>query len=298
MKVATGLVLITGGMSAYPWQTNLKNCWTDVTCRRALVLSHGGSPNYVTRPYDSKAAFVAAFNEGADAVKGDFRVTSDNVGMVMHSSPVQIYESLNCFNKKVEEMTEAAAKKCMMLPTTERFMSAAELLDWAEDKVITMFCVKEAADIPRAISTLIEQNATHRSFLEIRVGELQREVLAKRPAGWDQVYYLAEMGAASDVDTVLSDEFAPLLPRLFTFEFDPSWPDWDMNVTDVIANRLHPAGVRSFAATKTFLPTTQQHIDLYNAGFDVVYTYGTGHAVDARTQVNEARGIDPTSIVV
>jgi len=198
---------------------------------------------------------VAAFDDDADAVKGDFRVTKDNMGMVMHSSPIEIWESLNCYHRKVEKMTEAQAKKCKMLPTNETFISAAELLDWAEDKVITMFCVKEATDIPR-------------------------------------------MGAASDVDTLLSDAFAPLLPRLFTFEFDPSWPDWDMNVTDVIANRLHPAGVRSFAASKKTLPSTQNHLDLYNAGFDVVYTYGTKRAVDARKQVNEARGIDPASVVV
>jgi glycerophosphoryl diester phosphodiesterase len=52
-------------------------------------------------------AFQRAFEDGTDAVKGDFRVSSDNVGVVMHSSPLQFYESINCWGQYVEKMTVA-----------------------------------------------------------------------------------------------------------------------------------------------------------------------------------------------
>ena len=32
----------------------------------------------------------------------DFRVSKDNIGVVMHSSPVEWYESINCRGKYVE----------------------------------------------------------------------------------------------------------------------------------------------------------------------------------------------------
>ena len=33
---------------------------------------------------------------GADAVKGDYRAAEDGLGVVVHSSPIEIYESLDC----------------------------------------------------------------------------------------------------------------------------------------------------------------------------------------------------------
>jgi hypothetical protein len=49
-----------------------------------------------------------------------------------------------------------------------------------------MFCVKEPRDIPRAISTVIENGAQDRTMLEIKVGDLLALNLTAAP-GWDQV---------------------------------------------------------------------------------------------------------------
>lgn len=117
--------------------------------------------------------------------------------MVMHSSPILLYESINCFNKKVEEMTAEECKQCQMEITQYHFISAPDLLAWADGKVNTMFCVKETADIPRAVSTLIENNATHRAFLEISVNEVLG-LESDNVEGWDQVYYVINFGSTDE----------------------------------------------------------------------------------------------------
>lgn len=106
---------------------------------------------------------------------------------------------------------------------------------------------------------------------------------------------MAEGGSLSDLEMFLTNASATLLRQSFTFEFDPTWPQWGMtNVSEVIATKLHPLGIRSMAATGKFLPSVQDHLNLWeNDGFDVVYTYDTVNAVTARTQVDEARGISP-----
>lgn len=85
-----------------------------------------------------------------------------------------------------------------MALTSYTFMSVPDLLKWSaekvlalwnnfsiSEKVITMLCVKRPQDIPRAISTLIENNATDRAFLEIKIGDLQR---IKNASNWDKVW--------------------------------------------------------------------------------------------------------------
>jgi glycerophosphoryl diester phosphodiesterase len=153
--------------------TATNSCWTNVSCNRALIVSHGGDWGLLY-PYDSFPAFKKAYDDGADSVKGDFRVSSDNIGVVMHSSPVEWWESYDCWGKKVEEMTVAQCTTCHMEVTSYTFMSVPELLAWSAGKVITMLCVKRPQDIPRAISTIFENNATDRAFLEIKVGDLGR----------------------------------------------------------------------------------------------------------------------------
>ena len=115
----------------HPWQTSLTNCWTDATCKRALVVSHGGDWNITSAPYGSLPAFEAGYEHDADAVKGDFRVTKDNVGVIVHSSPFNAYETLNCYNKKVEEMTASEVVKCKIVPPASHFITAPDMLSWA-----------------------------------------------------------------------------------------------------------------------------------------------------------------------
>ena len=286
--VAAFSVLASAQNSSPAWRTSLRVCWTDVTCNRALVVSHGGDWG-LDYPYDSMPAFNRAYEKGADVVKGDFRVSSDNVGVITHSSPIEIYESVDCWGKYIEKMTVAQITSCHMLLTNYTFASLPELLSWSEDKVIVMLCVKRAEDIARAISSLIELNATDRVFLEIKVPDL----LANVPSspGFEQVYYLAEAGAIGDITNLLNSSEA-LINRSFTVEFD-SYSKWKENVTDIIFNTLHPHGIRSLATTSEFLPSVAEHEAIFNLGFDVVYTYDLDNAIIARTAIDQQRGISP-----
>jgi hypothetical protein len=64
-----------------------------------------------------------------------------------------------------------------------------------------MLCVKESHDIPRAISTLIENNATGYSFLEVHLGDLVNYMNA---TGWDTVYYVLNLGSYDEFKTFLT----------------------------------------------------------------------------------------------
>ena len=64
-----------------------------------------------------------------------------------------------------------------------------------------MLCVKEPHDIPRAISTLIENNATDYSFLEVHLGDL---ISSMNVTNWDKVYYVLNIGSYEDFKTFLT----------------------------------------------------------------------------------------------
>ena len=200
-----------------PWRTSMSDCWTNVSCDRALIVSHGGQWD-LQKPYDSFPAFQQAYATGTDCVKGDFRVSKDDVGMVMHSSPIELYESIPCAGKRVEDELAVNLEKCTMALTNYTFISAPSLLDWASEKVIVMLCVKESTDIARAISTLIEANATDRAFLEVHVSDLVS--LVPTLPGWDQVWYLADASSPGDINATLS---GPALNRTFAFEWEPAF---------------------------------------------------------------------------
>jgi glycerophosphoryl diester phosphodiesterase len=281
-----------------PWRTSLDGCWTNVSCRRALTVAHGGEWN-LQDPYDSLQAFENAFQDGSDAVKGDFRVTKDNVGVVCHSSPIEAYESPLCVGRRIKNMTAAQVQRCPMAATNRTFITVPTLLDWARGKQIVMLCVKDtsAAGIARAISTLIEEKATRRAFLEIKINELIEHVSVAKPPGWDQVYYLAECNSMDDLTRLLASPQA-LLDRIFTVELDgndPTFPNWggSKNVTKIVTEQLHPRNMRSFAASKEELPSIVDHVQLWNEGIDVVMTYNLKNAVMARIEVDKQRGILP-----
>lgn len=124
--------------------------------------------------------------------------------MVMHSSPIEFYESINCRGKLVEQMTSDECAKCQMEITKNTFVKVPDLLAWAENKVNVMFCVKESTDIPRAITSLVEYNAAHRAFLEVHTDDyLQLE--ANATPSWDQVYYVVEMRSHDELIKLVND---------------------------------------------------------------------------------------------
>ena len=292
------VVVFAAGQSdpsyAGPWRSALDaadSCWNvpaEGACNRALTIVHGGDWN-IEYPYDSKPAFERGFTNQADVVKGDLRVNKENICMVMHSSPIEIYESLNCYKKKVEEMTTAECESCKMEITDYTFISVPELLAWSLDRVNVMFCVKEQRDIPRAISTLVENNATHRAFLELDIHLIVQAAEGKTPM-WDQVFYIAEAGSPADVQ-LLAAQPAAIYSRCILVEFH-NWKTWGPTLSSDIA-LVHKVGLRAVGVTtdNSLQATKQQHLDIWHAGFDVVYTYNLGNAVEARVEVNTERGL-------
>ena len=70
----------------------------------------------------------------------------------------------------------------------------------AENKVNVMLCVKVPNDIPRAISTLVENGATHRAYLEIHIKDLLNLEATAVP-DWDVVYYTVHVSTAEEIST-------------------------------------------------------------------------------------------------
>lgn len=221
----------------------------------------------------------------------DFRVSGDNVGMVMHSSPIEIYESFNCAGKYVEKMTAEQCKKCRMAVSDYYFISVPEFLSWADGNVNVMLCVKEYEDFPRAISTLIEQNATNRAFLEIGYGSY-RNLVASNVPNWDKVFYVVQVDTSNDIMNLLNGD-SLALSRAFLFEFH-NWEEWTGDITSDIS-LVKKQGFRTFAATNSngVTATVENHLKIYNLGFDVVYTYNLTNAITARQDVNTKNGIFP-----
>jgi hypothetical protein len=112
--------------------------------------------------------------------------------MLVLFSPVEFYESLNCRGKYVEDMTSEECTQCQMEITQYNFITVPYLLSWAENKVNVMLCVKKSDDIPRAITTLIENNAAHRAFLELDSSKVLQLEIDQVPH-WDEVYYVAHV---------------------------------------------------------------------------------------------------------
>jgi glycerophosphoryl diester phosphodiesterase len=270
------------------WRDSLKVCWTDLNCKRALVISHGGDWSIDDFPYDSQSAFHRAADKGADGIKTDVHVTKDNVAIVAHSSPILSYESPDCAGMKIEEMTADAVTKCKLFPSdTETYQRLDTVLEWARGKVIIMLTVKESVDFPRAIETVIEHNALDYVFLETGLGDLQTAV-PKNP-DWQKSWYNMQTDSEADVDTVI----ALNNPHLAFIEIDVNYQEaQNAKMADLLKNKIHPAGKRGFVST-IHLPSAEQHKSMWDAGFDIIMTYNLDNAIAARTEVNTARGVSP-----
>jgi glycerophosphoryl diester phosphodiesterase len=124
-----------------------------------MLVAHGvasdlrdpGSPrNDRTFPYDSRSAFVHAVQRGTDGIKGDLRVTKDNVAVVTHSSPITFFESPECAGMLVEQMTADEVTCCHLIgSTTQTFQRVSDLVTWARGRSVVMLDVKNPVDLPR-----------------------------------------------------------------------------------------------------------------------------------------------------
>jgi glycerophosphoryl diester phosphodiesterase len=266
------------------YRNSLSVCWTDPTCKRALAVAHGGDWTFSGKAYNSNAALAAAFTNGSDAVKIDGRMTKDGIAVVSHSSPLEAYESLDCYNKKIEAMTAAEVTKCHRLTTpSETYQLLADVLDDMRGKLVVQICVKVQADTAGIAAAVLAAGAEDFAFLEISTSDLQ--TLVPPIPGNNKLWYLINVGNnVAEVDTLLD---TIKNPRAFMYEFEPT-----LSVSSLVAGRLHPAGIRSFTYDKnaSSAPAIKA---LFDASFDVVSTNATPAAVQARAQVNTARGVSP-----
>ncbi len=267
------------------WRSSLSVCWTDASCRRVMAIGHGGAWDTQV-PYNSNGALTAAYNLGLDGVKIDVRITSDGVPVIAHSSPIEIFESLDCYNRRIEQMTAAQVVQCHRLPsTTETFQRLDDVLDWLRGKMVVQLCVKEpTTDIPRIVQQVHASNAEDFAFLEIDTTDLQTRVPSV--TGGNTVWYLINVASnLSQVDTLL---MTLNNPRAFMYEFDPT-----VSVSALVTTRLHPAGIRSFTYDNGMLLTAAQLKAHFDDGYDVVSANAAMPLLQARQQVNTARGVAP-----
>jgi len=266
------------------YRTSLSVCWTDASCPRVMALAHGGAWDLTTAPYDSNAAIAAAFAAGDEGVKIDVRVTVDNVPVIAHSSPIEIYESLDCANQRIEEMTAAQVTACHRFPSSsETFQRLDDVLEYVRGKMVVQLCVKESTDYARTIAQIHTQSAEDFAFIEINASELG-SLIPSLP-GWSTVYYLVNV--ASDLGAI-DGLLALANPRGFMYEIDPG-----VDIGTLVADRLHPAGVRAFIYDNAAAPSVGQLVGHYDAGFDAVSSQSGTNGVAARVMVNTANGVTP-----
>jgi hypothetical protein len=266
-------------------RSSLAICWTDATCKRVMAIAHGGAWDPVSKPYNSNAAIAEAFALGIDGVKIDVRVTKDSVPVIAHSSPIQIYESIDCFNQKIEQLTAAQVVKCHRFPsTTETFQRLDDVLGYLRGKMVTQLCVKLSSDYGRTIAELQTQKAEDFAFIELgSTGDLKTIVPTLPGSG--SVWYLVNVGSSvAEVDTILTLKN----PRAFMVEFDPG-----VAVATITSAKLHPAGLRSFTYLSSMTASVPELKALFDGGYDVVSAQTAANAVQARILVNKARGVSP-----
>ena len=266
------------------YRTSLGVCWTDATCARVFAIAHGGAWDVETTPYDSNAAIAAAYADGDDGVKIDVRVTLDNVPVIAHSSPIQVYESTDCANQLIEQMTAAQVTSCHRFPsTTETFQRLDDVLGYLRGRMVVELCVKVVGDFGRTITELHTLGAEDFAFLEINAGDVPT-VVPTLP-GSDSVYYLVDVATdLSPIDGLLAMHD----PHEFMYEIDPS-----VAIGTLITDTLHPAGVRAFTYDDTATPTVSELEAYYAAGYDAVSSQSGPNGVQARVMENTTLGVTP-----
>jgi hypothetical protein len=87
---------------------------------------------------------------------------------------------------------------------------------------------------------------------------------------------------------------AEVLQRTFLFEFG-DWASWDPATLSSCLAAAKAAGVRTVGVSRDsgVGATVRNHLQIYQAGFDVVYTYNVENAVTARRITNIQRGVVP-----
>lgn len=267
---------------------SLAGCLLDPSCDRVLVNSHMGAWT-ATIPGNSMAAYRRAWELGADMIEADVRVSRDGVPFMIHNDEIQYYESLLCAGRVVSESDAAEIDGCLLAPSlTETIPTFAEFVEWARGKILIHLDIKEAAHIPVMAQAVIDHAAQDYVFLALSPGEAQ--TIWPTVPGHDEVHFEIRVGSVADIDAALG----PLRhPTLFLLEGDATWDGVDETAMRAQVARVHAAGLRIMASSDTYLATVENHLHLYDMGFDVILSYDCENGVAAAREVNRARGWPP-----
>jgi len=141
-----------------------------------------------------------------------------------------------------------------------------------------------ATDLPRIVEQVLDSAAQDFVFLEIDTIDLQTRVPTIK--GGNSVWYLINVASnLAEVDTLLE---VIKNPRAFMYEFDPT-----VQMGDLVARRLNPAGIRSFTYEDSPTASEQQLREHYARGHQVVSANTVQALVQARQAVNQSRGVSP-----
>ncbi len=266
------------------YHSSLATCWTDANCRRVLAVAHGGSWDATSAPYLSNAALAAAYAAGDEGVKIDVRFTKDGVPVLAHSSPIELFESIDCYNKKIEDMTAAQVTACHRAPSSsETFQRLDDVLGYVHGKMVAQLCVKRSTEFATTITAIHALGAEDYAFIEIDTTDFLAQ--ASMWTGAAGIQFLVNVESTlAEIDPVL----AVSSPKAFMIEIDPG-----VDIGDLVTTKLHPAGVRAFIYDNAASPTVAQLKAHYTAGYDVVSSQSGPKGVEARQMTNQAHGITP-----
>ena len=87
---------------------------------------------------------------------------------------------------------------------------------------------------------------------------------------------------------------AEVLKRTILFEFN-DWNEWDSADLSNCITAAKALGVRTVGVSRdnAVTATVKNHLDIFNAGFDVVYTYNLMNAITARKVTNTKNKVFP-----
>jgi hypothetical protein len=276
-----------------PWTyvpASLSSCLLDMACPRVAIESHMGDWS-LSIPGNSMAAFEKAYQDGAQAIESDIRVSADGVPFMIHNDQITAYESVLCAGKVVSQSPASEIADCLLAPSlTEKIPTFDEFVEWARGKIMIHLDVKDTVNVPVMVQEIIDHNATDYVFIAVSTGEVLN-VLPTIP-NVEQVYFVMRVGSVADIDLGLT---TLRRPNVFMFEGDRTWedPPVDEAAMQVQVQRVHDAGVRIMASSDQYLATVENHQELFDMGFDVILSYNTPNGVTAARNENAARGVPP-----
>ncbi|MFH1436607.1 MAG: glycerophosphodiester phosphodiesterase family protein [Pseudomonadota bacterium] len=276
-----------------PWEYvrgSLASCLLNPGCNRVGINSHMGAWTAAI-PGNSMAAYIRAWEFGADSIEADLRVSADGVPFMIHNDEITLYESILCAGKVVSESTAEEIDGCLLVPSfTETIPSFDEFVTWARGKIIIHLDIKESEHLAIMVGEILAHDAADFVFIAVSGGEAGTVV--PEIENESSVYFTLRVGSVAGIDEALT---TLRRPNIFMLEGDRNWdsPPVDDAAMMVQVARVHDEGLRMMASSSQYLPSVAEHREIFDMGFDIILSYGCENGVEAARLENEERGYPP-----